>query len=95
MGTAWSSLSADTSPVASPFSWMRTRNPLRPRMTGRLAPGANVVVAMPGCVASASPSAAPGRLSNCPGVITVTAAKPWSGEICSPVPARSGAGAVG
>ena len=63
---------------------------------GRLAPGANVVAEMPGCVPSASPSVAPGRLSSWSGVITVTGAKPWSGEMFRPVPASgSGGWAVG
>ena len=95
MGMAWSSLSADTSPVESPFSWMRTRKPLKPRMTGRLEPGANVVAAMPGLAASASPSVAEGWLSSWPGVITVTATKVWSGEIGKGAPARSGAAGAG
>ena len=73
---------------------MRTRKPLKPRMTGRLAPGANVVAAMPGREPSASPSVEEGWLSSCWGVTTVVDTKFWSGEICSPVPARSGAGAV-
>ena len=78
-----------------PFSWMRTRKPLRPRITGRLAPGANVVAAIPGRAASASPSVGR-RLARAVGrgVTTVTATKPWSGDICRPVPARSGAGAL-
>ena len=61
-------------------------------MTGRLAPGANVVAEMPGRCASASPSVAEGWLSSCCGVTTVVETKFWSGEICSPVPAKSGAG---
>ena len=51
---------------------MRTRKPLKPRMTGRLAPGAKVVAAMPGLAANASPSVAEGWLSSWPGVATVT-----------------------
>ena len=39
-----------------PFSLMPTRKPLKPRMMGRLAPGAKDVAARPGLVASASPS---------------------------------------
>ena len=69
---------------------MLTRKPLKPRMTGRLAPGANVVAAMPGLVANASPRVGEGWLSSWPGVTTVTGAKVWSGEISKGVPARSG-----
>ena len=95
MGTAWSSLKADTSPVDSPFSWMLTRKPLKPRMTGRLAPGAKVVAAMPGLVANASPRVAEGWLSSWPGVAKVTGAKVWSGEISRGVPPTSGGVASG
>jgi hypothetical protein len=62
-------------------------------MTGRLAPGAKVVAAMPGLVASASPSVAAGWLNNSAGVSTVTDTKVSSGEMFKDVPAiGSGAG---
>src|SRR5689334_3532159 len=71
---------------------MRTRKPLRPRITGRLAPGANVVAAMPGRSARLCPSVDDGWLRSWPGVTTVVDTKLWSGEMSSPVPAKSGAG---
>ena len=45
------------SPVPTPSESMRTRSPLKPRMTGRLEPGPNEEDVMPGSHISVSPSA--------------------------------------
>ena len=75
MGTAWSSLSAETSCEPMPFSCTRTRKLSKPRITGRLAPGAKVEPMMPGLVCSTSARLAPGVLTmSCRGT-TVRAAK--------------------
>ena len=48
IGTAWSSLSAETSCEPMPFSCTRTRLLSRPRITGRLAPAAKFEAVIPG-----------------------------------------------
>ncbi len=84
---------SETSLVAMPFSWMRTRKLSWPRMTGRLAPGAKVELVMPGFenMTSARFSAVLRWIS--PLGTTVTVAN-WSVTIGS-VPSRIGAGGVG
>ena len=64
----------------TPFSWVRTRNPPRPRITGRLAAGENDVWEMPGRVPSVSPSDAAPWLSVSFWSVTETDVKPGSPE---------------
>ena len=82
MVTAWSSPVSETSPDWMPFSWMRTRKLSWPRMTGRLAPGANVVLVMPGFANMMSPRFCPVLRWISPAGITVTVAN-WSVTIGS------------
>jgi hypothetical protein len=62
-------------------------------MTGRLAPGAKLVEAIPGFVRNASPRVAYGWLSSSLGVSTVSGTNVGSGRIVKEVPGGGSSGA--
>jgi len=73
VATWWSGETELASIRPMPLVSTCTRGPLRPRITGRLAPGAKSVERMPGRPATRSPSEAAGAAAKVSSSITVVA----------------------
>jgi len=75
-----------------PSSWVRTRKPPSPRITGRLATGENEVAETPGVVPRVSPSEAAARPSTCRAVSSVCEEKPGAAAISDGASTGTGSG---